>query len=67
MAGYNVYRSTQSGGPYTKLNSTLITALTFTDNTVSSGATYFYVVTAVAADGTESAFSSQTTAVIPNP
>ncbi|HEU4413870.1 MAG TPA: choice-of-anchor D domain-containing protein [Candidatus Angelobacter sp.] len=67
VAGYNVYRGTVSGGPYSKINSALVTGLTFTDNTVSSGATYFYVVTAVAADGTESAFSSQVQAVIPTP
>src|SRR5882724_1451185 len=67
VAGYNVYRGTVSGGPYSKSNTTLITGLTFTDNTVSSGATYYYVVTAVAADGTESSFSSQVQAVIPNP
>ncbi len=67
-SGYNVYRGTQSGGPYsTKLNATPISALTFTDNTVSSGATYFYIVTSVAADGTESSFSNQATAVVPNP
>jgi hypothetical protein len=67
VAGYNVYRGTVSGGPYSKVNTTLIPGLTFTDTTVSSGATYFYVVTAVAADGTESPFSSQVQAVIPNP
>jgi hypothetical protein len=67
VASYNVYRGTLSGGPYSKLNSTLITGLTYTDNTVSSGATYYYVVTAVAADGTESSFSNQVQAVIPTP
>ena len=67
VAGYNVYRGTVSGGPYSKINTTLITGLTFTDNAVSSGATYYYVVTAVAADGTQSSFSSQVQAVIPNP
>jgi fibronectin type 3 domain-containing protein len=67
VAGYNVYRGTVSGGPYSKSNTTLITGLTFTDSTVSSGAAYYYVVTAVAADGTESSFSSQVQAVIPNP
>ena len=67
VAGYNVYRGTVSGGPYSKINTTLITGLAFTDNTVNSGATYYYVVTAVAADGTESSFSSQVQAVIPNP
>lgn len=67
VAGYNVYRGTVSGGPYSKVNASLITGLTLTDTTVSSGATYFYVVTAVAADGTESPFSSQVQAVIPSP
>lgn len=67
VAGYNVYRGTVSGGPYSTINTTLITGLTYTDNTVSSGATYYYVVTAVAADGTESSFSSQVQAVIPTP
>jgi fibronectin type 3 domain-containing protein len=67
VAGYNVYRGTVSDGPYSKVNTTLIPGLTFTDTTVSSGATYFYVVTAVAADGTESPFSSQVQAAIPNP
>ena len=67
VAGYNVYRGTGSGGPYSKINTALVTGLKFTDNTVSSGATYFYVVTAVTGDGTESAFSSQVPAVIPTP
>jgi hypothetical protein len=66
-SGYNVYRATLSGGPYSKLNSAPLTVLTFTDNTVSSGATYFYVVTSVAPDGTESGFSNQVTAVVPTP
>jgi hypothetical protein len=67
VAGYDVYRGTLSGGPYSRINSTLITGLTYTDSTVSSGANYYYVVTAVAADGTESSFSNQVQAVIPTP
>ncbi|HSK44754.1 MAG TPA: choice-of-anchor D domain-containing protein, partial [Candidatus Binatia bacterium] len=67
VAGYNIYRGTLSGGPYSKINTTLITGLTYTDSTVSSGATYYYVVTSVAADGTESSFSNQVQAVIPTP
>src|SRR6185369_6861956 len=67
VAGYYVYRGTKSGGPYTKLNSTPVTALTYHDATVSSGTTYFYVITAVAQDGTESGFSPQATAVVPTP
>jgi hypothetical protein len=67
VAGYNVYRGTLSGGPYSKINTTLLTGLTYTDSTVSSGATYYYVVTAVAVDGTESSFSNQVQAIIPTP
>ena len=65
VSGYNIYRGSQSGGPYTKLNSTLISALTFTDTTVQSGTTYFYVSTAVDANSVESAYSNEATAVIP--
>ncbi len=67
VAGYNVYRATISGGPYSKLNSTLNAGTTFTDTSVSAGTTYYYVVTAVASDGTESVFSNQATAVVPTP
>lgn len=66
VAGYNVYRGTASGGPYSKVKS-MAAGSTFTDGTVSSGATYYYVVTAVAPDGTESSFSNQAKAVVPSP
>ncbi|HYT22563.1 MAG TPA: choice-of-anchor D domain-containing protein, partial [Candidatus Polarisedimenticolia bacterium] len=65
VSGYNVYRSTVSGSGYTKINSSLITTLTYTDSTVQSGTTYFYVTTAVDSSGRESADSNQATAVIP--
>jgi hypothetical protein len=64
-SGYNVYRATQSGGPYSKLNTAPLTVLAFTDSTVTSGTTYFYIVTSVAPDGTESGSSNQATAVVP--
>jgi fibronectin type 3 domain-containing protein len=48
------------------LNSTLLTGLTYTDSTVSAGATYYYVVTD-AESGVESGFSNQATAVVPTP
>jgi fibronectin type 3 domain-containing protein len=70
LAGYNVYRSTTSGGTYTKLNTTLIpsTKTTFTDGTCQSGLTYFYVATAVDTSGNESGHSSPPTqANIPTP
>ena len=56
---YNVYRATTSTGPFTTpLNSSPITGTTYVDTTVQAGQAYYYVVTAVAADGTESADSS---------
>ena len=67
VVGYNVYRSTQSGGGFTKLNSTLNTGTTYVDNTVSAGATYYYVVTSVDGSGNESGYSNQVTATIPTP
>jgi hypothetical protein len=65
VAGYNVYRSTVSGGVYTKINSSLVSALNYTDSTVQNGTTYYYVTTAVDSSGNESAFSNQTSAAIP--
>jgi predicted phage tail protein len=65
VAGYNVYRSTVSGGPYAKLDSALVAATTSTDTAVQAGQTYFYVVTSVDTSGLESAYSSETSATIP--
>jgi hypothetical protein len=65
VAGYNVYRGTQSGGPYSKLNSALLSGTNYTDSSVQSGATYYYVSTAVNSSNAESAYSNQATAAIP--
>jgi fibronectin type 3 domain-containing protein len=65
VSGYNVYRGTLSGGPYTKLNGSLIALLTYADTTAQSGQTYFFVATAVDGSGNESVFSSEVKAVIP--
>jgi Abnormal spindle-like microcephaly-assoc'd, ASPM-SPD-2-Hydin/Immunoglobulin domain/Immunoglobulin I-set domain len=65
VVGYNSYSSTTSGGPYTKLTSNPIPATSFTDTTVKSGLTYYYVVTAVNSSNVESAFSQETSATIP--
>ncbi len=65
-SGYNVYRSTSSGGSYTKLTSSLDTGTSYTDSSVNAGTTYYYVVTAVGSSGAESGYSSQVTAIIPN-
>jgi hypothetical protein len=66
VAGYNVYRGTASGGPYaTRLNSSLVAGLSYTDTTVLAGQTYYYVVTSVDTSGNESGFSTQAVATIP--
>jgi archaellum component FlaF (FlaF/FlaG flagellin family) len=67
VAGYNVYRAIQSGGPYIKLNPVLIVPTTHTDATVVSGNTYFYVATAQDGNGAESTFSNEAVAVVPLP
>lgn len=56
-----VYRSTTSGGPYT-LVTTLAATTAYTDTGLTSGRTYYYVVTAVNSSGLESAYSNQSSA-----
>ena len=67
VAGYNVYRGSQSGGPYVAVNSALDASTGYTDNSVQAGQTYYYVVTAVDNSGNESVYSNQAQAVIPTP
>ena len=56
---YHVKRSTTTGGPYTQVSAP--TAASFTDTGLTNGTTYFYVVSAVNANG-ESANSAQASA-----
>jgi Glycosyl hydrolase catalytic core/Ricin-type beta-trefoil lectin domain-like len=58
---YNVYRSLNSGGPYTKTVN-LATNLTYTDTPLQNGAAYYYVVSALNILGEESAYSSEVVA-----
>lgn len=67
VSGYNIYRGTQSGGPYASLNSSLISTPAYSDKSVSSGQVYYYVTTAVDSTGIESVRSNETVAVIPTP
>jgi len=62
--GYRVYRNTVSGDDFAPLTSA-IPGLSYTDSTVASGSTYYYVVTAVDSEDEESTHSNQVTAVIP--
>lgn len=65
VAGYNVYRSQTSGGPYTKMDSSIVAADSYSDTNVQAGQTYFYVVTSVTSSGVESADSTQVSATTP--
>ena len=66
VVGYNVYRGTQSGGPYTRLNSSPVPATTYTDTTVLAGRAYSYVVTAVDSSNVESVYSNEVSITIPS-
>jgi hypothetical protein len=63
--GYNVYRSNASGTGFSKINSTPVSALTYSDGTVVDGLTYYYATTAVDLSGDESTYSEQIQIVIP--
>ncbi len=50
LGGYDVYRATSSGGPYTKLDASPFSQTTFTDSNPGTG-TVYYKVTAVDGSG----------------
>lgn len=66
VASYRLYRGTVSAGPYSLLSSNIKTTV-YTDSSVQSGVTYYYVTTAVDAAGMESIFSNEMPSVIPSP
>ena len=66
IVGYNVYRSTTSGGPYTSIQSSVL-GTSYTDATVSSGTTYYYVTAAVDTSNNEGGYSNQAVAAVPVP
>ena len=59
-ASYNVKRATTTGGPYTTI-ATGVAGTTFTNTGLTNGTTYFFVVSAVNANG-QSANSAQVSA-----
>jgi fibronectin type 3 domain-containing protein len=67
VVGYNIYRGGQSMGPYTRLNSQVNVATSFTDTNVVAGSTYYYTVTAVDAASSESTYSDEVSATVPTP
>ncbi len=64
-AGYNVYRANAHAGPFQMINTALDASTNYTDDTVVSGASYYYVTTEVTAQGQESGYSNEVKAVIP--
>jgi fibronectin type 3 domain-containing protein len=65
VAGYNVYRSTNGGGAFTKLNASPDSQEAYIDSAVQSGSTYVYEVKSVDASGVESGASNQITLTVP--
>jgi hypothetical protein len=65
VLGYNVYRSPKPGGPYTRINSDLVRGLTYRDQDVQSGITYYYVTRSVDVQGRESGNSNENPASVP--
>ena len=60
LAGYNIYRSNNVDGTYTKINSTLIPSdqKSYEDTQVQPGQPYYYKFTIVKTDLSESVFSN---------
>ena len=65
VASNNVYRGTVSGGPYSLIYSSASPVTGYSDNSVASGTTYYYTVTAVNSSSIESGYSNEAAAVIP--
>jgi Abnormal spindle-like microcephaly-assoc'd, ASPM-SPD-2-Hydin len=66
VVGYHVYRGSASGGPYSRISGSAVTALGYEDATVQAGNRYYYVVSALDASGDESAYSNEAAANVPN-
>ncbi|MDD2889730.1 MAG: S8 family serine peptidase [bacterium] len=59
LLGYNIYRDTLSGGPYTLVNSKIITDTPYVDTTMTHGKTWYYVYTVLDNNFNESSYSSE--------
>ncbi len=65
VIGYNIYRANAPSGQYSQINSMTDSNPSYLDATVQGGQTYYYVTTAVAANGKQSAFSNRVQVSIP--
>ena len=66
VAGYHIYRSESSNGPFARVTNSVIGSLNYRDSSVQPGGHYYYVVTAVEADGSESTYSNEVAVDIPS-
>jgi Abnormal spindle-like microcephaly-assoc'd, ASPM-SPD-2-Hydin len=64
-ASYNVYRKLTTDQNYTQIDNG-DSATSYTDNNVTAGTTYDYVVTAVNSENQESSYSNMAQAAVPN-
>lgn len=67
LAGYNVFRSLNSGSGFTKMNTALISENRYSDADVLEATTYYYRITAVDFSGNESMVSPEAYATTDNP
>ena len=65
VAGYNLYVSSSSAGPYSLLNSSPVPSTSYVDTNVLSGDTYYFRITSVSSSYQESAPSGTVQATIP--
>ena len=65
VLGYNVYRATQPGTTFSKLNASVVAGTSYVDTSVVASESYTYQVTAVTSQGEESSPSSPASATIP--
>lgn len=64
LAGYNVYRAFVSGGPYSRINSSLVATNSYLDASAPDTTTLWYEVTAQDGTGNESARSAPTRVIL---
>jgi len=59
VSHYNVYRADASGGNFVEISSSDVNQKSYTDSSVSENETYYYKVSSVLNDGTETNLSSE--------
>ncbi|MBW2439462.1 MAG: hypothetical protein JRH12_03230 [Deltaproteobacteria bacterium] len=67
VAGYHVYRKTAADAGYSRITAQPVSGTAYTDEAVSLGTRYYYVVRSVDVDGLESVDSESVSVVVPVP